>query len=116
MDLHLRDHGSSTAALELPGARVELRGSPEFGHWVVWALKGRDFVCLEPWTCPGDALNTGERLLWLGPGDERSLAARVDAALAALGGRAVVSRFTLWYTTRPPVHHAVLRPMPEPVR
>jgi hypothetical protein len=45
--------------------------------------------------------------------DERSLAARVDAAVAALGGRAVVSRFTLWYTTRPPVHQAVLRPVPE---
>jgi hypothetical protein len=41
--------------------------------------------------------------------DERSLAARVEAARAALGGSPVVSRFTLWYTTRPPVHHAVLR-------
>jgi hypothetical protein len=41
--------------------------------------------------------------------DERSLAARVEAALAALGGSPMVSRFTLWYTTRPPVHHAVLR-------
>jgi hypothetical protein len=40
--------------------------------------------------------------------DERSLAVRVDAALALLGGQPVVSRFTLWYTTRPPVHHAVL--------
>jgi hypothetical protein len=40
--------------------------------------------------------------------DERSLAARVEAALAQLGGEPVVSRFTLWYTTRPPVHHAVL--------
>jgi hypothetical protein len=46
--------------------------------------------------------------------DERSLAARVDAAVAALGGQAVVSRFTLWYTTRPPVHQAVLRAVPEP--
>ena len=35
--------------------------------------------------------------------DERSLAARVEAALALLGGEPVVSRFTLWYTTRPPV-------------
>jgi hypothetical protein len=41
--------------------------------------------------------------------DEQALAARVEAALAALGGQAIVSRFTLWYTTRPPVHHAVLR-------
>jgi hypothetical protein len=41
--------------------------------------------------------------------DEQSLAARVEAALALLGGEPVVSRFTLWYTTRPPVHHAVVR-------
>ena len=47
--------------------------------------------------------------------DERSLAARVEAALALLGGEPVVSRFTLWYTTRPPVHHAVLRAEPEPL-
>jgi hypothetical protein len=46
--------------------------------------------------------------------DERSLAARVEAAVARLGGRAVVSRFTLWYTTRPPVHHAVLCAEAEP--
>lgn len=41
--------------------------------------------------------------------DEQSLAKRVEAALASLGPGPVVSRFTLWYTTRPPVHHAVLR-------
>lgn len=41
--------------------------------------------------------------------DERALAVRVEAAVALLGGQPVVSRFTLWYTTRPPVHHAVLR-------
>jgi len=45
--------------------------------------------------------------------DERSLAARVEAALAVLGPHAV-TRFTLWYTTRPPVHHAVLRSEPPP--
>ena len=43
--------------------------------------------------------------------DERSLAARVEAALAMLGPHAV-TQFTLWYTTRPPVHHAVLRAEP----
>jgi hypothetical protein len=41
--------------------------------------------------------------------DERSLAARVEAAVAVLGGQPIVSRFTLWYTTRPPVHAAVVR-------
>jgi hypothetical protein len=44
--------------------------------------------------------------------DERSLAARVDAALQRLGGQAIVSRFTLWYTTRPPAHHAVIKTAP----
>jgi hypothetical protein len=46
--------------------------------------------------------------------DEASLAKRVEDALAVLGGRHVVSRFTLWYTTRPPVHHAVLRAETKP--
>jgi hypothetical protein len=46
--------------------------------------------------------------------DERSLAARVETAVARLGGHASVSRFTLWYTTRPPAYHAVLRAVPEP--
>jgi galactose mutarotase-like enzyme len=74
VDLHLHDHGSSEARLCIGDAPdITLRGSPELGHWVVWTLAGRDFVCLEPWTCPGDALNTGERLIWLAPGEERAL-------------------------------------------
>ena len=43
--------------------------------------------------------------------DEQSLATRVEAALA-MHGPHVVTQFTLWYTTRPPVHHAVLRAEP----
>ena len=50
-----------------------------------------------------------QEIMRLVDSDERSLALRVEAALALLGGQPVVSRFTLWYTTRPPVHHAVLR-------
>jgi hypothetical protein len=49
-----------------------------------------------------------QEIMRLVDSDERSLAVRVEAALARLGGEPVVSRFTLWYTTRPPVHHAVL--------
>jgi hypothetical protein len=50
-----------------------------------------------------------QEIMRLVDSDENSLAARVEAALALLGGEPIVSRFTLWYTTRPPVHHAVLR-------
>lgn len=73
VDLHLEDHGGSEAHLELPEGVVTLRGSPEFSRWVVWTLQGKDFVCLEPWTCPGNALNTGRGLLEVAPGDAREL-------------------------------------------
>ncbi len=79
VDLHLLDHGASSASLVLPdGARLVLRGSPEFSHWVVWSLPNKGFVCLEPWTCPGDAMNTGERLLHVPKGAERTLFVEIE--------------------------------------
>ncbi len=73
VDLHLLDHGAPRAELLLPDGRVTVECSDELSWWVVWTLKGRDFVCLEPWTCPGNALNTGDRLLRLEPGETRAL-------------------------------------------
>jgi galactose mutarotase-like enzyme len=80
VDMHLYDHGSTESAL----GDVVVRASSEYTHWVVWTLRGKDFVCLEPWTCPGNALNTGERLIELAPGESRRL--WVEYALA--GARA----------------------------
>lgn len=79
VDLHLHDHGSNEASIAIGDVAITLRGSPEFTHWVVWTLRGKDFVCLEPWTCPGDALNTGDRLLVLAPGEARSLSLTIEA-------------------------------------
>jgi galactose mutarotase-like enzyme len=73
VDLHLIDHGSSSAALRVAGRTITVSCSPELTRWVVWTLAGRDFVCLEPWTCPGDALNSGDRLIVLAPGESRTL-------------------------------------------
>jgi galactose mutarotase-like enzyme len=74
VDLHLIDHGSSRSELAwADGARVAIRASPELERWVVWTLAGRDFVCVEPWTAPADALNTGESLIEVPPGGSRSL-------------------------------------------
>jgi galactose mutarotase-like enzyme len=71
VDLHLLDHGSSASALHFAdGSQISLSGSGDFTHWVVWSLAGKDFVCLEPWTAPGNALNTGDRLFELEPGHE----------------------------------------------
>ncbi len=71
LDLHLLDHRSNGATLESPQGTVELGG--HFTRWVVWSLPNKDFVCLEPWTCPANALNTGEGLITLEPGDTRCL-------------------------------------------
>jgi galactose mutarotase-like enzyme len=69
VDLHLLDHGSTESAV----GDVAVRASAEYTHWVVWTLRGKDFVCLEPWTSPGNALNTGDRLVDLAPGASRAL-------------------------------------------
>jgi galactose mutarotase-like enzyme len=79
VDLHLVDHGSSESELAWgDGARLAIRGSPEMSRWVVWTLPGRDFVCVEPWTAPADALNTGESLIELAPGASRSLRVELE--------------------------------------
>lgn len=36
---------------------------------VFWTLKGKDFYCIEPWTAPRNALNTGTDLIHVEPGD-----------------------------------------------
>lgn len=74
-DLHLHDHGSTQSSLQRPDQKhaVRLEGDENFSHWVVWTLEGRDFVCLEPWTCPGNALNDKDRLFFLPPGATKTL-------------------------------------------
>jgi galactose mutarotase-like enzyme len=42
-------------------------------RWVVWTVQGKDYVCLEPWTAPANALNTGESLIFLEPGGSHAL-------------------------------------------
>ncbi|PMB08522.1 aldose epimerase [Fischerella thermalis CCMEE 5273] len=39
-----------------------------FSTLVFWTLKGKDFYCLEPWSAPRNAINTGEHLTVLQPG------------------------------------------------
>lgn len=69
IDLHLVDHGRAEADLELgDGKVVRVSGSQAFARWVIWSLPGKEFVCLEPWTAPSNALGTGEGLRVVAPG------------------------------------------------
>jgi galactose mutarotase-like enzyme len=47
---------------------------------VFWTVKGKDYFCLEPWTAPRNALNSGESIISLEPGDtqEMSIELAVD--------------------------------------
>jgi galactose mutarotase-like enzyme len=38
---------------------------------VFWTLKDKNYICLEPWSAPRNALNTGEHLTYLEPQSSR---------------------------------------------
>jgi galactose mutarotase-like enzyme len=78
LDLQLLDHGSDRCALQLgDGSRIEIDADTQFSRWVVWALADKPFICVEPWTAAGNALNTGEGLCWLEPGLSTQLHVRM---------------------------------------
>lgn len=56
------------------GHCLRLRFDPAFGTFVAWTLAGKDYLCLEPWTGPRNAIASGDGLLRLAPGETRELA------------------------------------------
>jgi galactose mutarotase-like enzyme len=61
LDLHALDHEGTNTTLTRPGLRaVTLDWSANHTTLVLWTLKGRDFVCVEPWSAPGGAFNRGD--------------------------------------------------------
>ncbi|NEO32533.1 MAG: aldose epimerase [Symploca sp. SIO3C6] len=48
--------------------KLTLSYDNHYSTLVFWTLKGKDFYCLEPWSSPRNALNTGEHLLTVEPG------------------------------------------------
>lgn len=69
VDVHLLDHKSNASALALGAEKITVTASDDFGVWVIWTLGDKDFICLEPWTSPGNALNSGDRLVQVVPGE-----------------------------------------------
>lgn len=49
------------------GIKLDLDYSPLYSKLVFWTLKGKPFYCLEPWSAPRNALNTGDSLTLLPP-------------------------------------------------
>ena len=48
--------------------RLTVAYDSHYSTLVFWTVKGKDFYCLEPWSSPRNALNTGEHILVAEPG------------------------------------------------
>ncbi|CDN10093.1 hypothetical protein RintRC_0184 [Richelia intracellularis] len=48
--------------------KLTLDSDSIFSTLVFWTVKGKEYYCLEPWTAPRNAINTGEKLTILKPG------------------------------------------------
>ncbi len=48
--------------------KITIKYPDFFSTIVFWTVKGKDFICLEPWSAPRNALNTGEKLTYIKPG------------------------------------------------
>lgn len=62
--------GQSTTVTDL-GRQLQVDlawNDAHYGTLVFWTVKGKDFYCVEPWSAPRNALNTGASLLHLEPG------------------------------------------------
>lgn len=70
IDVAFRQVNGSSASVTDTGRRlkVTLSYSDLYSTLVFWTVKGKDYYCLEPWSAPRNALNTGEHLTQLAPG------------------------------------------------
>jgi galactose mutarotase-like enzyme len=70
IDVAFRQLGdcSATATDSSRQLQLQLSWDNTYSTLVFWTVKGKDFYCLEPWSAPRNALNTGEHLIHLEPG------------------------------------------------
>lgn len=68
IDVAFRQLSSQSAQVSDRQHQLTLDYDSTYSTLVFWTVKGKDYYCLEPWTAPRNALNTGENLLQLEPG------------------------------------------------
>lgn len=81
IDVAFRQLGERSASVTDPSLRLQLQLSwdDKYSALVFWTVKGKDFYCLEPWSAPRNALNTGEQLIHLEPGASCETLVRMTA-------------------------------------
>jgi galactose mutarotase-like enzyme len=70
LDLALRPLSGNTAKVKDSDRQftLTLNYGPPYATLVFWTIQGKDYYCLEPWSAPRNALNTGEDLTILPAG------------------------------------------------
>lgn len=59
--------------------KLTLEYDDTYSTLVFWTVKGKDFYCLEPWSAPRNALNTGKHLTLIEPKASYSATIRLTA-------------------------------------
>ncbi|MBF2077068.1 MAG: aldose epimerase [Synechococcales cyanobacterium T60_A2020_003] len=70
IDVAFMDVSAPVAAVADPvqNYKLVLRYDPLYSTLVFWTVFGKDYYCLEPWSAPRNAINTGKHLTHLEPG------------------------------------------------
>jgi galactose mutarotase-like enzyme len=81
IDVAFRPVTKTSASVTDKGRRLKiaLSYSELYSTLVFWTVKGKDYYCLEPWSAPRNALNTGEHLTQLAPGASCEATVRLTA-------------------------------------
>lgn len=83
IDVAFKGVSSQTAVVQDRDRRLQitLDSAPLYSTLVFWTIQGKDYYCLEPWSAPRNAINTGEHLTQLEPGAtlETSVTFSVDS-------------------------------------
>ncbi len=61
--------------------RLDITFSDLYQTLVFWTVQGKDYICLEPWSAPRNALNTGEQLAWVEPFSSKEAWVELTATL-----------------------------------
>ncbi len=81
--LMLDDHTNSVV-MQSDQGRLTVSFDPQYKVFVIWTIKGKDYICLEPWTAGRNAMNTGINLLHLPPQATQSLKVVYTAEILAV--------------------------------
>lgn len=83
IDIAFRPVTAQQASISDPnrGVKVTMSYDEAFTTLVFWTVEGKGFYCLEPWSAPRNAINTGTDILTLAPNETKMLTVTLSATL-----------------------------------